>query len=349
MAAALKGARAFSSPLPEHKPLKRLLGSIVDCVPRGLAQPLLAKAALLPPLLKSARLERFWARMARNAGEQTRLIETNLGIAGRVRCAIPIRKSQYVFGCPKNHLAERSTLCLAEELSKDCAHFLDVGANEGVFTFSVFVARNHSIAVHWFEPDKAVSDRLAANLRRNGIEAVGNTSAASDKTGQVTFYRNLTDDASGSLSTYFGNKHTLKPEVVNSIRLTDYIDAGQISRALVKVDVEGAATQVWSGLRESYEKISYLIIEMIAPDIENGLPAQIIRQTGWRAYYIQDFELIQSVDGEFEYIEPFWNWLFCGLEPTALAQCLSGTKFQIVGAPIKIRTMPVRRPLSGPS
>ena len=50
---------------------------------------------------------------------------------------------------------------------------------------------------------------------------------------------------------------------------------------------------------------------------------------GLKAYYIRDFELIPSVDGEFEYVAPFWNWLFCRMSPNELAARLSATGFRV--------------------
>jgi FkbM family methyltransferase len=329
-------------PRPPHNTIKRLLAGMVDTVPPAIVEPLLKGAALLPPLLKGAALERLCVRMSRNAVDRERLIGTNLGISRRLRCAIPIYKAQYVFGHPQNHVMERSTLGLAQELSKDCMHFLDVGANEGIYTFSVFFARNGDVVVHWFEPDETLSKRLANNLQQNAIRAYGNVVAASDATGRATFFRNLSDDASGSLTTYFADKHAIHPEVVNAIRLADYVSAKQISRALIKVDVEGASSQVWSGLSESSETVSYLIMEMLAPDISKHLPARIVRETGWHAYYIRDFDLVASDRGEFEYVTPFLNWLFCGLAPAPLARRLSSTKFRVVTAAQPAGDMPDR-------
>jgi hypothetical protein len=70
-------------------------------------------------------------------------------------------------------------------------------------------------------------------------------------------------------------------------------------------------------------------MEMLAPEIEAGLPARIIREGGLKAYYIRDFELIPSVDGEFEYVAPFWNWLFCRMSPSELVARLSATGFRV--------------------
>jgi hypothetical protein len=101
---------------------------------------------------------------------------------------------------------------------------------------------------------------------------------------------------------------------------------------MVKVDVEGTGAQVWSGLAECFREISYLVIEMLEPELKDQLPARIIRQTGWHAYHIRDFELIESRSGEFNYGEGFWNWLFCGLDPAALRHRLSDTGFRVISA-----------------
>ena len=98
---------------------------------------------------------------------------------------------------------------------------------------------------------------------------------------------------------------------------------------MVKVDVEGAGKKVWDGAVETSKAIRYLVMEMLAPEIEAGLPARIIRETDLKAYYIRDFELIPSVGGEFEYVAPFWNWLFCRLSPSELAARLSATRFRV--------------------
>jgi FkbM family methyltransferase len=47
---------------------------------------------------------------------------------------------------------------------------------------------------------------------------------------------------------------------VETVRLSDYIVEKHVSRAMVKVDVEGTAAQVWSGLAERFR---YFVIEMI--------------------------------------------------------------------------------------
>lgn len=313
-----------------YSAVKGVIVSAFSCLPLASRTNLLGRAALASPRLKTRTFERLFARISHNGMDGEQLIETNFGLAPHIRCRVPLHKGQYAFGRPQNSTFERGTIALVHELSTDCLHFLDVGAHEGIFTFVVSRALGKKIALHWFEPDPRLGLRLCENLRRNAIEAHANRVAAADRNGCSTFFQNLTDDSSGSLGTHFRAKHSTQPETVQTIRLSDYIAENQVCRAMVKVDVEGTGVQVWSGLAECFREVSYLVIEMLTPEIEDQLPARIIRQTGWRAYYIRDFELIESRDGEFAYVEPFWNWLFCGLDPSALRQRLAGTGFQVI-------------------
>jgi FkbM family methyltransferase len=269
--------------------------------------------------------------MSESGVDKEQLIETNFGLASHLHCQVPLYKAHYAFGRPQNGMMERGTIALVNEFAKDCLHFLDVGAHEGIFTFSVFNTVGRDIAFHLFEPDDVLCYRLSENLRRNAIEAHANRAAAADHNGCSTFFRNLTDDMSGSLGPYFRDKHSTQPEPVETVRLSDYIARKRVSKALVKVDVEGAGAQVWSGLSGCFREISYLVIEVL-PEIEAELPRRIIQQTGWHAYYIRDFELMESRNGEFTYVEPFWNWLFCSLDPSALKRRLAGTGFRLISA-----------------
>jgi FkbM family methyltransferase len=312
-----------------HSAVKGVFSSAFRYLPLSIRRDLLRRAALAPPTFKTRKFEHLFARISETGVNREQLIETNFGLAPHVRCRVPIHKAQYAFGRPQNSASERATIALVNELSKDCLHFLDVGAHEGIFTFSVFGVRGKAIILHWFEPDDVLTSRLRENLQRNSIQAHGNRVAAADHKGYATFFRNLTDDSSGSLGTHFQKRHSTQPETVETVRLSDYFVGKRISKAMVKVDVEGTGAHVWAGLAQCFHEISYIVIEMLAPEIEDKLPARIIRQTGWHAYYIRDFELVESRNGEFAYVEPFWNWLFCGFDPSALTHRLSRTEFRI--------------------
>ena len=48
------------------------------------------------------------------------------------------------------------------------------------------------------------------------------------------------------------------------------------------------------------------------------------------AYYIRDFDLIVSREGEFNYQAPFWNWLFCHYSPLCLAGIVREWGFNVI-------------------
>lgn len=308
---------------------KVLAGGAACVIPGPVAMAGLRLAAAAPPRLKTPLFHRVCAALARRKPHGPHfLIKTNLGICSHLRCDIPVEKSLYVFGRPDHNLSERSTLALVSLLSTDCAHFIDIGAHEGIFTF-VVARSNSAIALHWFEPDEMLNARLQRNLTANNIAAHGNKNAVSSHCGTATFFRNLSDDASGSLTEDFAQKHQTSRQDIQTVTLDDYFARNQVEDALVKVDVEGHGSGVWDGAGTCTGKIRYLVMEIIGGESRVNLPARIVAETGWHAYYLRDFDLLHSPDGSFDYVAPFWNWLFCRLDPGQLAQRLSNTRFRV--------------------
>ena len=308
--------------------MKRVAASFIAWLPASVLRLLVRQAAIAHPVLKTPLFERFLTGVARGISDDHELVETNMGICSHLRCKLPLAKSSYVFGRAQNSLSDRATCDLVRHLSVDCSNFVDVGANEGLFTFAVYALRG-KIDIHFFEPDECLYERLQQNLLANNIRVNGSKAAVARQSGYGTFFKNLDDDCSGSLTNYFSRTHRTRPEAVRTIALEDYFAWQNIDKAIVKIDVEGAGSDVWAGATQAIPKITYLIIEIIGPEVKSNLPQRIIRETGWEAYYIKDYDLIRSADGEFTYVPPFWNWLFCNLSPAALAERLSGTTFRV--------------------
>lgn len=312
--------------------VKYVADKTANALPRGFVRCFLIAAALAPPSIKNPLFERICAKLVRiSLSPPDVCIRTNMGVASRLRCTIPLGKSSYVFGRPDNNLSERATLALVRELSPDCSHFIDVGANDGIFSFAVHEITHGSIKLHWFEPDREIHTRLYNNLAGNKIEALGNRAAVYDRRGLATFYKNLSDDSSGSLSDYFAKRDEICIETVETVVLQDYISEREIDNAIVKVDVEGTGYEVWLGARSAIGRIKYLVMEMIDPEIQRGLLEEIISGSGFFAYYIRDFELVHLTSiSNYRYVSPFWNWLFCSLSPVELTNRLAGTNFAVL-------------------
>jgi FkbM family methyltransferase len=313
--------------------VKRVAAQLIACLPVSASRFLVRHAARAHPSLKTTLFERILRKVSEGIIEDTVLVETNMGISSRLRCKAPLAKTHYVFGRPQNNVSERSTCELVRHLSVDCNDFVDIGAHEGLFVFTVCELQGKNVHVHFFEPDDCLYDRLSQNLIANDIHALGNRAAVARQSGSAVFFRNLDDDLSGSLTDCFSKTHQTRPVLVETVSLEDYFSRHQLDRAILKVDVEGAGSDVWAGASNAIPRIEYLVIEIIEAEVRSRLPQRIISETGWEAYYIRDYDLVHSVGGEFRYVAPFWNWLFCRLSPAGLAERLSGTKFQVLKAP----------------
>lgn len=314
--------------------MSRLPGRMIDAgvrlAPAALVDAALRLAARCPAALKSRLFSRACVRVAASAPrDRSSLVATNFGLPGRLRCEVPFGKFDYLFGRPDHIAAERATLALVVELCREATDFLDVGAHEGLFTFAVHARAGARPCLHCFEPDETLFDRLLRNLHTNGVAADGTRAAVSARGGEVVFHRNLSDDASGSTSDYFSERHATERVTVPAVALADYLVSRNVQRALIKIDVEGAGAAAWAGLAAAADRVGWLVLEVLRPEVEARLPARVIAEGGFQAYYIRDFVLVPSRDGAFEYVAPFWNWLFCRLEPAALAARLAGTGFEV--------------------
>ncbi len=299
---------------------------------------LLEKAALAPPAIKTPSFARVATAIASRCLLDAPPIQTNMGLSHAFRCSIPANKCSLLFGRPDHFVAERATIALVRALAPHSDAFFDIGANEGLFTFSLAAdlpPTQHG-RIHCFEPDADLFARLRRNLAKNGIGARANNMAVSDVVGRQIFYRNLSDDLSGSLTKHFAENHNHKTiaTTVQTTTLSHYLIEHDLNRVCVKVDVEGAGVSVWSGTRTEKDRIAWLVIEIIGPEAVAELPSRIISETGWNGFYIRDYELIPSRAGEFDYVSPFYNWLFTSADLNVLRAALIGSALRIVDHPL---------------
>lgn len=280
------------------------------------ARYLLSRAAVAPVRVKSEHYCRVASAIAARCRPASALVQSNMGLSDTLRLSLPAAKHDLLFGRPEQHVAERATLDLVRLLARRSAAFIDVGANEGLYSFAVSTDAGGSgrPSIHAFEPDNDVFARLAHNVETNHAAIHLTNAAVSDRIGRQTFHRNVSDDSSGSLTNHFSGKHDTVAVDVETTTLAHYLTENDIQHACVKVDVEGAGCAVWDGLSSAADRVDWLVMEIIGPEAEAELPRRIISETGWRAYYIRDYELVRSQAGEFTYKAPFYNWLFTRLD-----------------------------------
>lgn len=293
---------------------------------------LIEMCALAPVTMKTPPFHRIIGTFARYSGHGDKLIATNFGLNGGFRMMAPSSKSNLLYSRPDSHIEERVTLAICRLLARHSKAFVDVGANEGIFTFAIAaeIGRENSNRIHTFEPDDLLYERLSGNLLRNQLNVHLHKMAVGDRVGRQTFHRNLASDLSGSLTEFFQSTHPTEPVEVEITTLAHYLAEHDLQNVCLKIDVEGAGDLVWQGVRSQSDRVDWMIMEMITPEIEACVPHKIISDTGWSAYYIRDFELVPSLAGEFIYKAPFYNWLFTPHNPARLLAALKGTPFRIL-------------------
>jgi hypothetical protein len=171
------------------------------------------------------------------------------------------------------------------------------------------------------------------NIRANGLKHVtGYQTALADSSGKTVLIRIRPDDSSGSLINGDWSHIILEPIEVERTSLGDFVVAHGLEHVCARIGVGGAEEAFFDGAKSALGKLDCLIIGILGPAIKRGLPSRVIREGNFRAYYINDYKLEHSLFGEYKYVEPFHNWLFCVENPTCLREKLAGTKFQIVDA-----------------
>ena len=306
----------------------RRLAAILAASP--VARAIVLWGATAPRRWRTDFTRRALEAIARRAPDPPPLIDTTYGIADHLRLSAPSHKHSALFGRPDRDPRDGPVIELAKHLARDAGTFIDIGANDGIYTFSLAVDRTLAVDLHAFEPDPALFERLKHNAERNHIKATLNPLAISDASGSATFYRNLSSDVAGSLLPHDGDMVAVEVEVTT---VAEYLRAHDIAQACIKIDVEGAGVAAWNGARPAIERIKWLIMEIIAPEAHARLIDQILATPGWSCYYIRGYELVRvRSSDERPHRDYLFDWLFCPATPDQLGQVLRGTRFRIIDA-----------------
>jgi FkbM family methyltransferase len=128
--------------------------------------------------------------------------------------------------------------------------FLDIGANEGIY--SVFAARRVGAegTVWAFEPSRRELDRLRCNLELNGLKVRVFPLALADSAGhadlRVAGYEHEGQNTLGAFA--YTGVELARTEPVDLMRLDDVVEQNPLGRLdAIKVDVEGAELRLFQG------------------------------------------------------------------------------------------------------
>jgi FkbM family methyltransferase len=170
---------------------------------------------------------------------------------------------------------------------------LDLGANRGDFSKW---ALDQGATVIAFEPDKDAYLQLIKRLNKFENFFPLN-SAVSNKTGLGKFYfhKNKKIDPIGFSisSSLLENKPNIDNSFFNSVLCIDLeVLIKELPIKLIKIDIEGAEALIWPTIKQNYQNIEYLLLE-IHKTIDKDLTSEIklfIEQNGlknkWRTDWL---------------------------------------------------------------
>jgi FkbM family methyltransferase len=160
--------------------------------------------------------------------------------------------------------------------SKELGTFIDVGANIGAIALPVAAGRQCKVIA--IEANRRLSNVLAANVLNNQLYNVEVICAAVGARSGIARFPNVSLSSKinfGVLGTHLNDKIPTEPVLMHSLD-----EIATQNTQFVKVDVEGAESEVLRGARNLIEKIRPIwLLEANKEDVYRGHTEEIVRET----------------------------------------------------------------------
>jgi FkbM family methyltransferase len=197
----------------------------------------------------------------------------------------PVTTSWYLGTKVNHHLAGDISFCtfvdgryepnemysIAEHLREGMT-FVDVGANEGIFTLLAAAKVGPTGAVHAFEPSPREQSRLRANVDLNRFgQVVVHPMALGHEPGTATLNVAGADHPGHNTLGGFSYAETAPTAVQVQVDTLDrVVERSGLKRIdLIKIDVEGSETAVVQGAAQTLERFRpVIVIEAFEPSLE---------------------------------------------------------------------------------
>jgi FkbM family methyltransferase len=203
------------------------------------------------------------------------------------------------------------------ETSLGSAHFVDIGANIGIFSLMAKATFGDGVFVHCFEPLPALASLCRDLAGCNGLDLIVGEYALAEVDGRAAFYVSASADTSNSLNASF-RRHKAVIEV-KTARLDTLFDTTTRGNYVVKIDTESTEPNVLDGGMEFLEFARPAIVcEVLANRTEARLQ-EVFAQLDYIPIHLRDrpnWDGDEAVVGDETY--QYRDWLFVP-EPPAPA------------------------------
>lgn len=192
--------------------------------------------------------------------------------------------------CDENHYHEPAVTSLVVMIMPHVPSFIDVGAHLGYFTILAGALSPEKPIIAYEMDDRSFS-RLTRNIQLNNLKNVQAIhKAVSGSSGEAHYHRPILIDSGESLIPTGGITGT----AIETRTLDDAIREAGLEPGLIKIDVEGAEYEVFSGMKETLSKNPILLLEIHGPKAlkKFGTTSQeiiaLLERNGYEVYEITD-------------------------------------------------------------
>jgi FkbM family methyltransferase len=228
--------------------------------------------------------------------------ERIVSFPGGMRLRLDLRESlqrDFLFG-----LYDQRELALMRRFLAPGGDMVDVGAHVGMYAVAAALALCGRGRVLAFEPNPSARRQLEANVALNGCDNVlVRDIAVAAGAGEALLHVPETSDPSFS-SLRGGRFAEGDPLRVQTTTLDREVEAGGLSPAFVKIDVEGAELDVLAGAETTLRARPVLLVEV--GDATARAAERQLRALGYDAYEVRRTGVRRGLDGA----QGFFNALF---------------------------------------
>jgi len=182
---------------------------------------------------------------------------------------------------------------------KETDIFYDIGANYGFYSF---LGLEFCQEVHSFEPISYIFENLEENFK-NIPNIFLNNIAIFDRNGLTFLYINIMGSGGSTIIEEVKNRLIRKSNKieVQTITLDDYVK-NHSKPTIIKLDVEGAESQVIGGGKEFFKNNSPVISIEVWPKGKGGeismKAVEKLRNLGYQSYFLNLAGDLEKIDGD---------------------------------------------------
>jgi len=180
---------------------------------------------------------------------------------------------------------EPETFSVFADLIDDARVFVDVGANQGLFTL-VAAARNPKVRIYAFEPNPNVNALLVDNVAVNDWtdRVTVSCQAVSDRPGMVEFRVPESPYAAVGAIVAVSRSRTGTVIEVPAVRLDDLLGDEEVD--VVKIDVEGAESLVIQGAEQTLRRTRAAVILEVLEPYDYAGAERLLRELAYDFYHL---------------------------------------------------------------